>query len=60
MSTTNQEVWDISTLGWRVAVNSQYNSQWINSNNLSASTRSIDELRLEGLDVSDSQPHEVG
>lgn len=60
MSSASQEVWDISTLGWRVSVNSQYNSEWIRSNNLIPSTMSIDELRLEGIDISDSQPHEVG
>ena len=60
MSSIDQEIWDISTLGWRIAVNSKFNSEWINSNSLSAPIKSIDDLHLEGLDVSDSHPHEVG
>jgi len=60
MNSSGQETWDISTLGWRNDFNSRYNSEWISSNHLLASSKSVDDLRLEGLDVSDSHPHEVG
>lgn len=60
MSSAGNEVWNVSSLGWRINVNSQYNTSWINSNGLIQSAKSIDELTLEGINVSDSHPHEVG
>jgi SAM-dependent methyltransferase len=60
MSKEDLETWDIGALGWRVEYNRRYNADWIASNKLNAAPRSLQLLKDEGLDISDSQHHEVG
>jgi len=60
MNDLNQEIWDIQNLGWRVAANEAYNLHWTKAHGLLLSPKSLKALSQEGLDVSDSHPHEVG
>ena len=60
MSKTIPETWDIANLGWRVNHNVNYNRLWISSNELQESPKSLQALGEEGLDISDSCPHEIG
>ena len=60
MNHLNQEIWNIQNLGWRVAANEAYNLHWIKAHGLLRSSKSLEALGMEGLDVSDSHPHEVG
>ena len=52
--------WDINDFGWRVEFNNKQNYEWIKQKGLSEESKSLEDIKKEGIDTTNSEKHETG
>ncbi len=60
MSAEMKSRWNIDDFGWMKESNESYNKRWISKYGLDENIKELDQLEGEGLDISDSEHHQIG